>query len=36
MKTLLNKIAIKLNALHSYISFELYGNKRVSGMGPMF
>lgn len=36
MKTLLNTIANKLNALHSYISFELYENKRLSGMNPMF
>lgn len=35
MKTL-NKIATVLNALHSYISFKLYENKRVSGMPSMF
>lgn len=35
MKTL-NIIATALNKAHSYISFLLYENKRLSGMGSMF
>jgi hypothetical protein len=36
MKNLLNVIAKKLNDAHSYISFLLYEDKRISGMGSMF